>query len=1453
MEHSSLSFIATTVKFSVKRKGIIFLFWLVALCMGWPVAAQSVYEDYTFTTLAGAVEGGPGWTDGLTNEARFGTPAGVAKDSLGNIYVADPLNHTIRKLAVDGVISTVAGETGVSGTADGTGFAARFKSPYGIAVDSVGNLFVADTGNHTVRKISPLGVVTTFAGAAGVSGSTDGDGPVARFNTPYGVMIDGSDNIYVADTGNDTIRKITPAGQVTTFAGKAGVSGAVDKTGTAATFTHPRSLAMDSQGNIYVADTDNELIRKISPDAAVTTLAGKAHNSGSSDGTNDTARFNTPYGVTVDSEDNIFVADTVNDTIREITPLGVVTTPEGSAGGAGSVDGVGGVARFSSPTGILAINGTDLIVADFSNSSIRKILAGAVVTTVAGVAGGPGSKDGSAQKALFNFPAGVAVDTGGNVYVADEQSDAIRKITPLGDVSTFAGALGVAGTNDDVGTAAKFSRPLGVAFDPAGNLVVADAGNNTIRRITAGGMVSTLAGSPGVSGTNDGVGSNAQFNSPFSVAVDAQTNIYVADTFNHAIRKITPGGLVTTLAGTIGTQGTNNGTGVAAQFAFPEGIAVDPDGNIFVADDADSTVRKITPDGVVTTFVGGVNKTGFTDGVGTDARFNFPFGLAIDANRNLYVADTANQIIRKVTPGGSVTTLGGLAGIFGNVDGNGNDARLHSPQGIGVGSDGALYVSDKDNQVIRKATPALPDVPTVDLLAARVGVARHFSISNLTTTSWSWKLIRRPAASSAQLLGANTANPTFTPDVEDVYVVRFQGSDNSGRTTIKTLTLYADDTAPSLTITNPVAGQISSNDVFTVRGTASDNLGLSNVWVQINGGAWTNAIGTVNWSAQLALAPGTNVIRAYAKDLAGNVSLTNEVDFFHVASATVTVKVNGGGSVTPNLNGVLLAIGNTYSMTAQAGPGSTFVNWTGDVTNDSATLTFVMQSNLTFIANFTDPIRPTLAITFPKNKQGVSNAVFNATGTASDNGQLAGVWYQLNGGEWIQTTNTSNWIAKLSPVPGANTLQVYAEDTFTNFSTTNSVNFTYIPSGQMTVTMTGRGTLVPNYNGALLAVGKSFKMTAKPDLGYIFYNWVDGSGNALTKATALSFLVQSNTALRANFILNPFAHFIGPFAGLFYETNNVTVTNSGFVSLTLTGLGNFSAKLSLAAGTTIPISGQFSPDGVFSNSIVVKGSTPYVVQLQMDGAHNRIIGSVSDSGWTAPLVAIQAFYSSLNSTPVGNKKYTLVIPGGDDSLQQPGGNGYGTVSVNGPGDVAFSGVLGDGVKVAQKTFISKQNQWPFFAAPYKGQGVVLGWLSFTTNDSNSDLGGLINWIRQPGGKIYPDGFNFTNGIQAIGSLYSFTNGVPLLNLPAGGAVVLQEGNLPQSFTNHFNLSAANKATSTDGLKLTITTKTGLFKGTASDPNGGGSVPINGVLLQKQNAGFGTFLDASQSGAVYLGQ
>jgi uncharacterized repeat protein (TIGR01451 family) len=294
----------------------------------------------------------------------------------------------------------------------------------------------------------------------------------------------------------------------------------------------------------------------------------------------------------------------------------------------------------------------------------------------------------------------VAV-TGTTVYVADTFNSIIRKITSTGVVTTFAGTAAVFGSADGAGSAAQFNHPYGVAADKAGNVYVADTNNSTIRKVTSAGVVTTLAGTAGVVGSADGTGGAAQFYHPYGVAVDGSGNVYVADTNNYTVRKITPAGVVTTLAGLAGNYGYINGTGSDARFGNLFGIAADTTGNVYVADFNGHTVRKITPAGVVTTQAGVPGLPGTTDGMGSAAHFYYPRGIATDSTKNLYVTDQYNHIIRKITPAGVVTTLGGVALSYGIADGTGRSARFFYPAGIAVASSGTLYVADSYNHEIR--------------------------------------------------------------------------------------------------------------------------------------------------------------------------------------------------------------------------------------------------------------------------------------------------------------------------------------------------------------------------------------------------------------------------------------------------------------------------------------------------------------------------------------------------------------------------------------------------------------------------------------------------------------------------------------------------------------------------------------------------------------------------------
>ncbi|KAA0254940.1 MAG: hypothetical protein EDX89_07610 [Acidobacteria bacterium] len=609
-------------------------------------ATKAGAQQLTFTHLAGSL-GGPGWFDGVGSAARFHNPWDVAIDSFGNLYIADEYNHTIRRMTPAGDVTTLAGLAGTHGSADGAGSAARFLWPSGVAVDASGNVYVADSGNNTIRKVTPEGAVTTLAGQAGIQGSTDGSGTAARFLWPSGVAVDASGNVYVADSGNDTIRKVTPGGVVTTLAGRAGSSGSADGAGSEAQFWSPVGVAVDASGDVLVADLANNTIRKVTPAGVVTTMAGLAGSHGSKDGPGSTARFWEPRGTTVDASGNVYVADGRNHSIRRVTPAGEVTTLAGLAAGFGSEDGTGISARFHHPEGVAADASGSLYVADKYNHTIRKVTAESVVTTLAGVGGGLGSTDGTGSAARFFQPSGVAVDGSGNIYVTDQGNNTIRRVTPAGVVTTLAGLAGTTGSSDGTGSAARFLAPAGLAVDASGNIYVSDGYNHTIRKVTAAGVVTTLAGLGGSPGSLDGTGSAARFYRPKGVAVDATGSLYVADEDNHTVRKVTPAGVVTTLAGLPGSTGSSDGTGSAARFYSPWGVVVDASGDAYVADGHNCTIRKVTAAGDVTTLAGLGGNSGSSDGTGSAARFFSPSGIALDTSGNVCVADSDNNTIRK--------------------------------------------------------------------------------------------------------------------------------------------------------------------------------------------------------------------------------------------------------------------------------------------------------------------------------------------------------------------------------------------------------------------------------------------------------------------------------------------------------------------------------------------------------------------------------------------------------------------------------------------------------------------------------------------------------------------------------------------------------------------------------------------------------------------------------------
>lgn len=704
---------------------------LLAITSGVSAAERS----YEFSHFAGTL-GGPGYVDGIGGGARLNQPRGIVRDANGNLYVGELGNSVIRKISPQGATSLFAGSLERPGSADGAGAAAQFNQPIGLCFDQLGNLYVADENNHTIRKITPAGVVSTVAGIAGQAGAADGPVQVATFNRPWSVAADSSGNVYVAELGSPTIRKIS-GGVVTTLAGKAATFGTVDAAGSAARFLQPTAIVCTSSGDLFV--TDRYAIRKVTPAGEVTTAAGSVAYSGLDDGTGAAARFQGPWALSLDAAANvIYVAD--GNAIRKLTLGGAVST-EVTIG-------------TSWLTGIVS-DGSGGVFCTDSLQAVYKYTPSTGVGVFVGAVAEYGHVDGTGSSARFTGPVALAFDTIGNLFVAEPHS--IRKITPSGVVSTFAGSPTDAGGQDGVGISARFFFPGGLAFDKTGNLfVVHGLGGKLIRRVTPDGTTTTLFGN----------GDITWGDFPIPIAVDNAGNVFTRF-WQCSIEKITPQGTITIVAGDPHDSGTEDGAGGNARFSPILSFARDEDGTFYVADILNFTVRKVTADGVVSTLAGNPNDENprSVDGIGSEARFAYPIGIAIEASGDLLVLDSG--AIRRVTKAGKVTTIAGKTDTGGTADGIGTNARFSTPVGIVRDNSGAIYIADRDNYVIRKGVPVVINqtAPAITwAAAAAIQSGTPISAAELNATanapgSFSYD----PALGTILSPGTHTLTVTFTP------------------------------------------------------------------------------------------------------------------------------------------------------------------------------------------------------------------------------------------------------------------------------------------------------------------------------------------------------------------------------------------------------------------------------------------------------------------------------------------------------------------------------------------------------------------------------------------------------------------------------------------------------------------------------------------------------------------
>lgn len=575
-------------------------------------------------TTISPVAGGPfsGTVDGVGEAASFNQPLGLTQDGVGNVYVADTANHTIRRIATDGTVSTLAGLAGTSGAADGSGAAARFASPSGIAFGPDGDLYVSDRDNHRVRRVTTAGVVTTYAGTT--VGFADGTPTgVAKFNSPAAVAVASNGDVLVADYSNARVRRIVRngnvAGPVETLAGNGTATNASpDGIGTAAVIGGP--IAMVVRGNTLTVRDFAGLLRQIDlTSTLVTTLTGsRALGTGQADGTNVSARLRSGNGVTGAANGGFMVADDI--ALRSVSAAGAVRT---IANGFGATpQGVGTLAQIPFGLGVNSIQG-------------------------------------------------VTVDPAGNVVIADADRRMVRRISPTGVVTLAAGLVnGQSNSVDGVASEAQFTRVGRIVTDPAGVLFVID--NFSVRKIGVDNAVTVLAGSPTEFGAVDGNATTARFNgntfnNRTGLAFGPGGNIFMGDAGNAAVRRIDPAGNVTTVAGALGQSGSADGPIATARFRLPGGMTFTPDGALYVVDGVNTgqtgILRRIAPDGASVSTLPVPAVSGLTGSIVADAAGTLYYG----ATGGLTVLPPGG-VPSILIPQGAAIVLGGSPQLL-NVEG----------------------------------------------------------------------------------------------------------------------------------------------------------------------------------------------------------------------------------------------------------------------------------------------------------------------------------------------------------------------------------------------------------------------------------------------------------------------------------------------------------------------------------------------------------------------------------------------------------------------------------------------------------------------------------------------------------------------------------------------------------------------------------------------------------------
>ena len=713
-------------------------------------SANAWSQRYVISTLAGAPRlqnGGP------AASAPLREPIAVAVDPNGNLYIADGLDNRIRKVDPSGIISTYAG-TGVPGYSGDRGPAASatLNLPTGIALDAKGNLYVADAGNFVIRRIAVDGTINTVAGNGNPKFAGDNGPAISAQIDPVAVAVDSHGNLYVADGYNYRIRKIDTSGIITTIAG-IGSEGNSGDNGPAvnAQIDFVTDLAVDNSGNVYLADYYNYEVKKITASGMMTSFAGGVQYGSIADGILATTAVMDPDGVAFDGAGNLYISDdNLNHSVLRRVDIssGLIYTVAGTGdvGFAGD-GGAAASAQLNGPAG-LAISGGAVYFADASNQRVRKVANG-VITTVAGT----GIRDnGPAASAFLNFPEGLAIDGSGDILIADTGNVEARRFRAGGNISSLGQLQG--------------GVPAGAAMDKAGNFYVTDEepGSTSevphVLKLEPDGTTSIVAGggADGFSG-DGGPATLAALNTPQGVAVDAAGNIFVADYGNNRVRKIDTTGTIETIAGNGKFQFSGDNGPATAAGIDPFDLALDSAGDLLVVDQSNNRIRKFAAAGTITTVVGtGLAGYSGDGGPATEAQLNFPTGIALDGAGNIYIADAGNSVVRRVTPGGLITTIAGNGTLAPSTgDGGPATAAQLNPYSIAVDAAGKVYVTDSFNDHVRLLTP-------LTVKAASMSIVSGNGQSATVETGLAQPLVLKIADSTGAGVPGVVVNFTVSPE-----------------------------------------------------------------------------------------------------------------------------------------------------------------------------------------------------------------------------------------------------------------------------------------------------------------------------------------------------------------------------------------------------------------------------------------------------------------------------------------------------------------------------------------------------------------------------------------------------------------------------------------------------------------------------------------------------------------